>query len=75
VAQSVAGIQYEKTNEWDEEQEARSDRLVLVSNSICDYVTCDSEWSAAFVEKLGRKEDVCLFVKLPAWFKVRTPVG
>ncbi|MGH7170605.1 MAG: DEAD/DEAH box helicase family protein, partial [Gemmataceae bacterium] len=81
VAQIVAGIEYEKTgewyemSEWDEEQEAALDRLVPVANSIYDYVACDSDVERRFVEKLGKREDVRMFVKLPPWFKVRTPVG
>jgi len=33
-----------------------------------------SETEKKFVEKLKKRTDVRLFVKMPAWFKVRTPV-
>ena len=34
-----------------------------------------AETERRFVEKLKRRNDVRLFVKLPTWFKVKTPVG
>src|SRR5579884_959861 len=34
-----------------------------------------SETERKFAEKLKQRNDVRLFVKLPAWFKVATPVG
>jgi type III restriction enzyme len=34
-----------------------------------------AETERRFVEKLKRQNDVRLFVKLPTWFKVKTPVG
>ena len=35
----------------------------------------DSEIERKFAEKLNDRDDIKLFVKLPAWFKVDTPVG
>ena len=61
--------------EWVEAEERSGDRLVPVQKSIYDHVSCDSEVEKEFVKKLGTREDVKLFVKLPAWFKVRTPIG
>lgn len=81
IEQLVAGIQYFKDGtwydmtEWIEEEETVSDRLVRVDNSIYDHIVVQSETEKRFVEKLKKRTDVRLFVKLPAWFKVRTPVG
>jgi len=81
VQQLVDGIQYHQTgtwyemSEWVEEEEAASDRLVPVPNSIYDHIVCDSAVERQFLEKLKKRKDVRLFVKLPAWFKVGTPVG
>ncbi len=81
VQQLVDGIQYHKTNEWYEmtewveEQEAASDRLVPATKSIYDHIVCDSATERQFLDKLKSRKDVRLFVKLPAWFKVATPVG
>ena len=61
--------------EWIEEEETVSDRLVAVDNSIYDRIVVQSETEKRFVEKLKKRKDVRLFVKLPAWFKVATPVG
>lgn len=61
--------------EWVEEEETVSDRLVAVENSIYDQIVVQSDTEKKFVEKLKRRRDVRLFVKLPGWFKVPTPVG
>lgn len=46
-----------------------------VKKSIYDAVVYDSEVEREFAEKLDKREDVKLFVKLPAWFKIETPLG
>jgi len=46
-----------------------------VKNSIYDYVVYDSEVEREFAKKLDERDDIKLFVKLPSWFKVETPVG
>ena len=75
------GIQYYKDgtwydlSEWIEEEETVSDRLIPVANSIYDHIVVQSDTEKRFVEKLKKRSDVRLFVKLPSWFKVTTPVG
>jgi type III restriction enzyme len=61
--------------EWVEEEETVSDRLIPVDNSIYDHIVVQSNTEKEFVEKLKRRNDERMFVKLPAWFKVTTPVG
>ncbi|MFN4073952.1 MAG: DEAD/DEAH box helicase family protein [Thermus sp.] len=51
------------------------DKIVQVSNSIYDGVVFQSEVERDFAETLDRREDVKLFVKLPDWFEVDTPLG
>jgi len=81
IEQLVDGIRYFKDgtwydmSEWVEEEETVSDRLIPVDNSIYDHIVVQSETEKRFVEKLKKRSDVRLFVKLPAWFKVTTPVG
>jgi type III restriction enzyme len=81
IEQLVDGIQYFKDGtwydmtEWVEEEETVSNRLIPVDNSIYDHIVVQSDTEKRFVEKLKKRTDVCLFVKLPAWFKVATPVG
>jgi type III restriction enzyme len=38
-------------------------------------VPYDSEVERKFAEELDKKEDIKLFVKLPSWFKIETPIG
>jgi type III restriction enzyme len=78
--QLVNGIQYEKINQWYEMTQFEdipgwSDNLVPAEHSVYDHVVYESEIEKAFVEGLERREDVKLYVKLPGWFTVPTPVG
>ena len=81
IQQLVDGIKYEKDGtwyemtEWVEQEETVSDRLVPVENSIYDQMVVQSDTERRFAEKLKKRKDVRLFVKLPGWFKVPTPVG
>ena len=81
IHQIVDGIQYAKLGiwydmeQWIEEEETTADRFVPVDKSIYDHIVCQSETERKFVEKLKNRNDVRLFVKLPAWFKVPTPIG
>jgi len=43
--------------------------------SLYDLVPCDSEVERRFVQQLEAREDVRLYLKLPYWFTVPTPVG
>jgi len=84
----VNGIQYEKINQWYEmtqfeaELESWTDYLVPSKRpggtdgaSLYDSVPWQSEVEKTFAEELERRDDVNLYVKLPAWFTVDTPVG
>jgi type III restriction enzyme len=81
VQQLVDGIQYMKDgtwydmSEWVEEEETVSERLIAVDNSIYDHIVVQSETEKKFVDKLKKMKNVHLFIKLPNWFKVGTPVG
>ena len=46
-----------------------------VQKSIYDYVVYESEVEREFARRLDQRNDIRLFVKLPDWFKVETPVG
>jgi type III restriction enzyme len=81
IQQLVDGIRYEKDGtwyemtEWVEQEETVSERIVPVENSIYDQIVVQSDTERRFAEKLKKRKDVRLFVKLPGWFKVPTPVG
>ena len=46
-----------------------------VNKSVYEYVVYDSEVEREFAKKLDQRDDIRLFVKLPDWFKIDTPVG
>jgi type III restriction enzyme len=48
---------------------------VQVQKSVYDYVVYDSDIEREFAKKPDQREDIKLFVKLPGWFEVETPVG
>jgi type III restriction enzyme len=48
---------------------------IQVRHSVYEYVEYDSEIERQFATDLDAREDIKLFVKLPRWFVVETPVG
>ncbi len=46
-----------------------------VKHSVYEYVVYESEVEREFARQLDQREDIKLFMKLPDWFKVDTPVG
>jgi restriction endonuclease len=46
-----------------------------VNHSIYEYVVYESEVEREFAKRLDQCEDIKLFVKLPGWFEIDTPVG
>jgi len=79
--QLVYGIQYEKIDDWyemaqlDIEFDMCVDYLVPAAHSAYDYVKFDSDIEKKFVENLEKRDDVKLYLKLPSWFIVDTPIG
>jgi len=79
----VDGIKYERIAESEWNQQLFKDREVLsylnnrldVQKSVYDAVVYDSDTERKFAVELDRREDIKLFVKLPSWFKVDTPIG
>jgi type III restriction enzyme len=79
----IAGIKYERLSdeEWSmrlfEEKEIVSylNNRLEVQKSIYDAVVYDSEIEREFAQKLDQREDIKLFVKLPPWFQIDTPIG
>jgi len=85
----IDGIQYEKLDgsvyelrelqaDGLEERERFFDRMVEIHNTQktdFDHVVYDSEVEREFAEFLDNCADIKLFMKLPAKFKVPTPVG
>lgn len=81
----IDGIKYEKLTvgqtEWsmqlfrDDELKDYFEECLEVQKSVFDKVVYDSEIERRFAEELDKRTDVKLFVKLPSWFKVETPIG
>lgn len=79
----VDGVKYERIENQSyemrlfEQQDLESylDKLIKVDKSIYDYVEYDSDKEKEIAEALDKRTDIKLFVKLPGWFKVDTPVG
>lgn len=85
----LEGIQYEKlsSQEWEMsriEPESETDLTRYLNNlykvqnkdkSLFDFVEFDSEVEKQFAKDLDSNENVKLFVKLPRWFKIDTPIG
>lgn len=86
----VEGIEYEKIDgsiyelrelqtDGEEEKERFKDQMVQIHNwqkkTDFDYVVVDSTVEEGFARLLDSREDIKLFIKLPAKFKVPTPVG
>ena len=55
--------------------ESYEDNLIKVTKSIYDQIPVDSIIERKFAEGLEAREDIDLFLKLPSWFKIDTPVG
>lgn len=49
--------------------------MIEVDNSIYDVVLWESEVERAFAEAMSTRQDIRMFIKLPSWFKVETPIG
>ncbi|MGD0019960.1 MAG: DEAD/DEAH box helicase family protein [Candidatus Limnocylindrales bacterium] len=82
----VDGIKYERVEgsgpaaEWEmllfkNEELINYLSAIKVNNSVYDYVVYDSEIEREFARQLDDREDIKLFVKLPGWFQIDTPLG
>ncbi|MCK2033485.1 DEAD/DEAH box helicase family protein [Microbacterium sp. KSW4-4] len=85
----VEGIQYERIagsvyelrelqRDGEEEKERFLDQMYKVQHTQktdFDYVVFDSDVERQFAELIDSREDIKLFMKLPAKFKIDTPVG
>ncbi|MDQ2807144.1 MAG: DEAD/DEAH box helicase family protein [Chloroflexota bacterium] len=88
--QLVAGVQYTPVDEWYDQSLIEPQLLLAVGKPysqsplptgigtgrcLYDKTTCDSGVEVKFAAKLEQNNCVRLYVKLPARFKVATPVG
>ena len=81
----IEGIQYKKLDNTyyemsqfridEHKMEFINDKIVPSEKSIYDYIHYDSEIEKNFAEALENMRNIKYFIKLPYWFKVKTPVG
>ena len=82
----VDGIKYERIDGMGSEAEwemllFKNEELInylsalQVNKSVYEYVVYDSDVEREFAKKLDEREDIKLFVKLPGWFEIETPIG
>jgi len=82
----VNGIEYEKIGQEYLMERITNERTVDLftayvtidetkNKTIYDRIPYDSGVEKQFIEDLEKREDVRLYVKLPSWFTVPTPVG
>jgi type III restriction enzyme len=71
----IDGHSYEMQLFESEEIESYLNRLFTVEKSIHEAIEYDSEVERKFAEAMENNENIRLFVKLPRWFKVETPLG
>lgn len=84
----VGGIRYEKLapgspdSEWEMTRFEDGELFDYLSSlqadpnkALYDHIECDSTVEREFAKQLNDRADIRLFVKLPRWFVVDTPVG
>ena len=81
----VDGIKYERLPggphaEWEmvlfkNEELINYLNAIQVQKSVYEYVIYESEVEREFARQLDARTDIKLFVKLPDWFKIETPIG
>ena len=78
----IDGIKYEPIagGEWlmsqfQEQEVINFLSAVGVDHSVYEYVEYDSDVERKFAEALDEREDIKLFLKLPRWFTIQTPIG
>jgi type III restriction enzyme len=79
----IYGIKYEKLPDQEysmrlfENPEIMSylNNRLEVQKSVYDAIVYESEVERKFAEALDQRTDIKLFVKLPNWFKIETPLG
>ena len=51
------------------------DKIIPTKKSVYDYIYYESGAEKSFATALESMQNIKYFIKLPIWFKVKTPVG
>ena len=73
--ENIADGYYEMRQFEMEEMDGYLSKVVESSKSIFTATVTDSNVERAFAEELERLNDILFYLKLPYWFKVKTPLG
>src|SRR3989338_8719439 len=73
--EQIAGDGYEMTLFEDHEFSAYLNDLLPTKKSVYERISYDSDVEKRFSQELEKKEHIKLYVKLPSWFTIETPVG
>lgn len=81
----INGIEYEKLTVGetyyrmglfeDDDLKEYFEQCIRVQKSVFETIPYDSGGERTFAEALEKRKDIKLFVKLPSWFKIETPIG
>ena len=71
----ISGSEYEMLLFEENEITGYLSNMLDVDKSIYDVVLWESEVEREFAVAMSSREDIRLFVKLPGWFKIETPIG
>ncbi|OWT33795.1 type III restriction endonuclease subunit R [Methanobrevibacter sp. 87.7] len=79
----IDGIKYTELDDYYKQELFKKEELfgyleknmIKSEHSVYDYVVYDSTVEEEFARNLEKDESVELYVKLPGWFKINTPIG
>ena len=52
-----------------------NDKIIESKKSPYNYAICDSYVETKFAKKFEERDEIKVYVKLPSWFKIETPIG
>lgn len=61
--------------DWIKNDNYLEKHLVKSEKSVYEYVKCDSDVEVKFAQELENVDEIEFFLKLPSWFKIKTPQG
>lgn len=75
--QKIGGTEYysQELFETEEIKGYLESNMMTSKKGVYNYVIYDSENERKFAASFEQNEDVILYAKLPAWFKINTPLG
>ncbi|MFC1771514.1 DEAD/DEAH box helicase family protein, partial [Candidatus Margulisiibacteriota bacterium] len=76
--QKIAGSEYEMRRFETEEIESYIENLYIVTKqekTVYDHIIYDSEIEKQFAKDCETNENIDFYIKLPQWFKIKTPIG